>query len=275
MIKDSSDSVFSLNSENQKNTQKRYKIIVAYDGTEYFGWQEQEFCASVAQTLQDTFARVFDRKITLRAASRTDSGVHALGNVAAFSCDLEIDIADMIKGWSNVLHPSILIRSIEEVPLDFNVHSNVKTKTYWYHVAVERPLPFIQRYCWYYRHAIDVEKLKKCVEQFLGIHDFRSFSTGDDRGTDTIRRIDAVSVEFVSEYNVYRISISGPKFLKYMVRRMVGACIEVASRKNLEVCEIKKVLEAKNPEHLLPNAPAKGLVLYKIDYNINILSENK
>ena len=74
-------------------------------------------------------------------------------------------------------------------------------------------------------------------------------------------------MEFVAEDNAYRIAISGPKFLKYMVRRIVGACIEVASRANLEVALLKTVIDAKNPEHLLPNAPAKGLVLYNIEYN--------
>ncbi|MDR3550371.1 MAG: tRNA pseudouridine(38-40) synthase TruA [Candidatus Babeliales bacterium] len=262
---DSINSVFSLHA-NEKNTQKRYHIIVAYDGTDYFGWQVQKDCPSVAQTLQGAFARVFNKKITLFAASRTDAGVHALGQSAVFSTDLELDTATMLRAWSNILTPSIVIRSLQEVAIDYNVHQHVVTKTYWYHFFTSRPLPFTQRYGWNYRHTVDLEKLQQCLEVFLGTHDFRSFSTGDDRGEDTIRTIDNVSVEFVPEYNAYRISISGPKFLKYMVRRIVGACIEVASRTNLEVNLLKTVLDAKNPEHLLPNAPAKGLVLYHIEY---------
>jgi len=249
-------------------TLKRYKMTVAYDGTDYFGWQVQQGCASVAQTLQDSFARVFNKTIKLYAASRTDAGVHALGQTAVFSVDIDITTADMIRAWTNVLPPAIVIRSIEVVAPDCNVHQNIITKTYWYHFFTMRPLPFTQRYGWYYRHTVDMAKLQQCLEVFVGTHDFRSFSTGDDRGTDTIRRIDKVGVEFVPEYNVYRITISGPKFLKYMIRRIVGACIEVASRKNLDVAVLRQVLDAKNPEHILPNAPAKGLVLYQIEYDV-------
>jgi len=262
------DKPFSLNHESQKNTLKKYKIIIAYDGTDYFGWQVQtSVCPSVAQTMQDAFARVFNKKITLYAASRTDAGVHAIGQAAVFATDLDLNMHTLVRAWSNILTPAIVIRSIEPVVLNYNIHQHVITKTYWYHFFTSRPLPFTARYGWNYRHTVDVEKLQKCLEVFLGTHDFRSFSTGDDRGEDTIRRIDKVSVEFVPEYNAYRIAISGPKFLKYMVRRIVGACIEVASRTNLDVSLLKEVLDKKNPEHLLPNAPAHGLVLYQIEYN--------
>lgn len=271
MIKNNSDSAPAhrecfLNSSNSENVSKRYKIIVAYDGTDYFGWQEQQFCVSVAKTLQDTFARVFNREIKIHGASRTDAGVHALGQVASFTVDLDIEPEIMLHAWSNVLTPSIVIKSLEVVPNDYNVYANVLNKTYWYHFSLERPLPFNTRFAWHFRYNVDIEKLQKCLEVFVGTHDFRSFSTGDDRGTDTIRSIDKVSVEYAPDYQAYRISITGPKFLKYMVRRVVGACIEVASRKHLDVEVLKKVLEAKNPEHTLPNAPAKGLVLYKIEY---------
>ena len=245
---------------------KKYKIVIAYDGTDYFGWQVQQGCVSVAGTLEQTFKRVFNAKIKLYGVSRTDAGVHALGQVATFTAELRITPAIMQEAWNNVLPTSIVIISIEEVALDYNVHQDVVSKTYWYHFCLQRASPFRQRYTWYFRYPVDIEKLQQCLEVFVGTHNFRSFSTGDDRGEDTIRRIDSVSVVFVPEYNDYRIAISGPKFLKYMIRRIVGACVEVASRTHLEVSVLKKILEAKNPEHTLPNAPAKGLCLQRIDY---------
>lgn len=246
---------------------RQFKIIVAYDGTDYHGWQVQKGPSSIAKVLQDVFLKVFNRKISFRVASRTDAGVHANGQVATFSVDLAIDPNIMMRAWNNLLPQAIVIQSITQVPLGYNPHQNVIGKTYWYHVFTKRPLPFFARFGWHYHYSFNPEKLLRCLRIFLGTHDFRSFSTGDDRGDDTIRTINEVAVTFIPEINAYRIAITGPKFLHYMVRRMVGACLHVA-RNDISLQEnfIKEVLEAKNPEHILPNAPAQGLTLYTIEY---------
>lgn len=246
---------------------RQFKIIVAYDGTDYYGWQIQKLPPTIAQALQDAFLQVFSKKISFRVASRTDAGVHANGQVATFSVDLPINPETMMRAWNNILPQSIVIRSIVQVPLGYNPHQGVVGKTYWYHVFTERPLPFFARYGWYYRYPLDADKLLRALKVFLGTHDFRSFSTGDDRGDDTIRTINAVDVSYIPEMSAYRIAITGPKFLHYMVRRMVGACLHVARHESIHEDFIKKVLEAKNPDHILPNAPAQGLTLYKIEYN--------
>lgn len=246
---------------------RQFKIIVAYDGTDYYGWQAQKLPPTIARTLQDLFLRIFNRKIFLRAASRTDAGVHAQGQVATFATDVAASAQSMMRAWNNLLPQSIVIRSIEEVPLGYNPHKNVVNKVYWYHVFIERPLPMHARYGWYYFYKFDSVKLLKALQMFLGTHDFRSFSTGDDRGEDTVRTINQVDVLFVPEMKAYRIVIAGPKFLHYMVRRMVGACLHVARHESIDETLIKKVLADKNPEHILPNAPAQGLTLYTIEYN--------
>ena len=246
---------------------RQFKIIVAYDGTDYYGWQAQKLPPTLAQTLQHTFLRVFNKKIRFRVASRTDAGVHAQGQVATFATDLPIATHTMMRAWNNLLPSSIAIRSLVEVPLGYNPHKHVVGKTYWYHVFTERPLPMHARYGWHYVYKFDPDKLLAALRVFLGTHDFRSFSTGDDRKDDTIRTINTVDVSFVCEINAYRIAITGPKFLHYMVRRMVGAALHVARHDSLDVSIIRKVLEAKNPEHILPNAPAHGLTLYTIEYS--------
>jgi tRNA pseudouridine38-40 synthase len=247
-----------------KSLCKRYKIVVAYDGTDYFGWQVQKEVPSVAQTLQDTFFTVFNRSISILGASRTDAGVHAMGQIATFTTDLLISPSKMLQAWTNILSPDITIRSLQEVPLEFNLHASVVCKTYYYHFFLERPLPFIQRYGWFYRYPVDIAKLRRCLTLFVGTHDFRSFCTGTDMGEDTVRQIDAATVEWSPEYNAYRIAIIGPKFMRYMIRRIVGACLEVASRDTLTEDDIIRLLHAKNPEHTMPNAPAKGLMLHTI-----------
>ena len=247
---------------------KQYKIIVAYDGSDYFGWQVQTEHITVAGVLQDTFKSVFGKEILIKAASRTDAGVHALGQTATFMADLIIDPVALRHAWQNILPESILIRGLEEISLDWNPRHNVKQKTYFYHFFQERPLPFFGRYGWYYRYPVNQEKLKEALNVFVGTHDFRSFCTGDEY-ENTVRTIDAVDVEYLHRFRAYRISVKGPGFLRYMIRRIVGACLEVASRDTLQINDLKIALEKKNPLQLLPTAPAKGLMLYKIVYSAN------
>jgi len=244
---------------------KKYKIIIAYDGTDYCGWQKQQCVPSVAQRLEDTFAQVFGKKISLMGVSRTDGGVHAMGQVASFRLDLGISKEKILFAWNNVLPPDIVIRSIEEIEYDRSIHKNIVSKTYHYHFFTKRPLPFVQRYGWFYRYHIDIEKLKKALKVFEGTHDFRSFCTGDER-ENTVRTIETIYLEYYARYNVHRIVVKGPKFLRYMIRRVVGAAIEVAARDSFDVSYLQKMLDEKDPEQILPNAPAKGLMLYKIKY---------
>jgi tRNA pseudouridine38-40 synthase len=245
----------------------RYKLIVAYDGTDYYGWQMQPDLPSVAQTLSDTFFSVFNRRPFLQGASRTDAGVHALGQVIICSTDLVVEPQKLMFAWNNLLPVSIMIRFVERIDDSFNLHGHVTQKTYWYHFFTEQPLPMFARYGYYYRYKIDFDKLRAVTKVFLGTHDFRAFSTGDERGDDTIRTINAIEIESVPEYMAYRIVVKGPKFLRYMVRRIVGACLHASSHNDVSIAYVKEILASKNPEHALPNAPAQGLLLYNIEYS--------
>jgi tRNA pseudouridine38-40 synthase len=244
---------------------RKYKIIIAYDGTDYYGWQVQANHVTVCGTLQETFKAVFGKEIIIAAASRTDAGVHALGQTAVFATDLVITSDQLKFAWQNVLPESILIRSLVEVSSDFNPRRNVKEKTYYYHFFQERPLPFFARYGWYYRYNVDLQKLKAALEVFIGTHDFRSFCTGDDY-ENTVRTITAAYIEYVPRFKMYRIVMKGPGFLRYMIRRIVGACLHVASSDTLGIDDLKNALAEKNPLQELPTAPAQGLLLYKIVY---------
>lgn len=250
----------------------KYKIIVAYDGTEYAGWQVQADQKTVAGTLQDTFKEVFNQEIIIAGASRTDAGVHALGQTAIFSTSLVLDAQQLLFAWQNILPESIAITSIKKVPLDWNPRHAVKQKIYRYHFFQKRPTPFIARYGWHYPYPVNLKKLQQALDIFVGTHDFRSFCTGHEH-KNTVRTIDAINVIYVSRLQAYRITVKGPGFLRYMIRRMVGACLEVASRDTILLDDIKRVLAQKNPLHTLPTAPAKGLLLYKILYNFPVRLE--
>src|SRR4029079_13319538 len=120
-----------------------------YDGTDYFGWQIQSSKPTIAGTLQSSFKRVFQQEISIVGASRTDTGVHARGQVASFVSDIVIAPETMRVAWNKVLPPAIMIRSLEVVPDDFHPQRNVVNKTYHYHFFLERPLPQQARYGWY------------------------------------------------------------------------------------------------------------------------------
>ena len=244
---------------------KQYKLSIAYDGTDYSGWLQQKDRPSIVQTLEDTFKKVFGKSITLLGASKTDAGVHALGQVAIFKTDLAIDPQTMCWAWNNILPPDMHIKSLTHDE-QFHPHYNVVNKTYYYHVFIERPLPFVQRYGHYHKPSFDEQKLRNALQVFIGSHDFRAFSTDEPSEKDTVRTIDAITVEFFKRFNAYRIAVTGEKFLRHMVRRIVGAALAVASRDDMSVDLIKQVLASKDPNNVLPTAPAKGLLLYKIVY---------
>ncbi|MEX0939831.1 MAG: tRNA pseudouridine(38-40) synthase TruA [Candidatus Babeliales bacterium] len=241
-----------------------YKAIIAYDGTDYAGWQVQPEKLAIANIMQNTFAKTFGKPIKLIGASRTDAGVHALGQVASFSTNILISPYQLQVAWNNLLPNSIVIRSLQKTETFFHPQAYVKQKTYWYHFFTARPLPFVERYGSYYRYALNIEKLKETFTVFTGTHDFRSFYTGNEQ-KNAIRTIDSISLQYFKRWNIYRVEIRGKSFLRFMIRRIVGACMDVASR-NLPIALLQKVLEERDPNQRLPNAHAKGLMLNKIIY---------
>ncbi len=245
---------------------KTYKLIVAYDGSAYAGWQEQKEKPSVAQTMNHIFKRVFKTDIKVLGASRTDAGVHALGQIVRIKTDLAIPTEKMKWAWNNSLPEDIQIRSLEVVNDDFNPFCNVEQKTYYYHFFLERPSPFIQRYGYYYVYPTDIHVLRQALQIFIGTHDFCSFRSSEDTRTDTVRTIDEIKLEYCKRYNMYRIVVKGQKFLRHMIRRIVGASLAIASRPGTSIQLLQDVLKKCDPGHTLPNAPAKGLLLYKIIY---------
>jgi len=243
---------------------QQYKIIISYDGTGFVGWLAQPDEPSIMGALQNSFHHVFAKKIQILGASKTDAGVHALGQVAIFKTDLAIEPKKMRWAWNKALPESIKIISLESND-QFNPHANVIDKTYWYYFSSEKPSPFFARYCWHYRLPFDEKLINKALQVFIGTHDFEHFYKGDDR-VDTIRTIKNISFEFVPAYNAYRITIVGEKFLRHMVRRMVGAALHVGAGK-IDLSEIKSALNKSASSNLLPTSPAKGLLLKKISYS--------
>ena len=241
----------------------KYKLLVSYDGTRYVGWQEQKNQPSVCYALRKAFSKVFNKNITIVGASRTDAGVHAFGQVALCKTDLKIDPHTMHFAWNNTLPQDIHIRSVSLADSAFHPHHNIEKKVYYYHIFPRRPLPFFARFGLYYPMKLDPAYLQSALEMFIGTHDFKQFSTEEVR-TDTVRTVDDIQLEYLERFGVYRITVVGQKFLRHMIRRMVGAALALSTRDELDKDIIAQLLAGKACEYSLPSAPACGLMLKRI-----------
>lgn len=240
-----------------------YKAIISYDGTNYHGWQSQPHKKTIQDTFIKYFKKTFGLDITITGASRTDAGVHALGQSIGIKTNLNLN-AEKIKDVLNKSLPSdIKIESIQKTESMFNPRHNVSQKTYFYDFIIEKPSPVVSRYCWYVKKDLDLQKIKDALNLFVGKHDFRSFCTGDDHES-TIKTIDSIELAMID--NRYRLIFKGQSFLRYMIRRIVGSLIVLGASKKILKKDLEKALREKNPKQNLLTAPPCGLTLVRINY---------
>ena len=243
---------------------RRIKLIVAYDGTNYCGWQVQPNGITVQEVLNQALSDLFAKKTACIGASRTDAGVHALGNVAVFDTDARMP-ADRIAFALNTRLPAdIRIQGSSEVPLDFHPRFTATVKTYEYRILNKKfPVPTKRLYSHFTYLPLDVEKMRKAGEYLLGEHDFKSFCGAGAQVKTTVRTIYDFQIKKEDDEICMRITGSG--FLYNMVRILAGTLIEVGSgaRKPEDMLEI---IEAKDRKKAGATAPARGLTLIKIQY---------
>lgn len=249
---------------------RKLKIVVSYDGTDFHGWQVQPTAETVAANLERVFKRIFGQVVHIVGASRTDAGVHAMGQVAHFTTSIPLDTDQIKKAWNASLPSSIVIRSVEQVHNDFHACFDVSQKTYYYHIFLERPLPFLERFGWYYRfiHHVDIQKFKEGLQIFVGEHDFTAFCKLEP-GKSPIRSIESIDTQYIKEWRALRVIIKGKSFLRYQIRRIVGYSLDVARRPELPVDYLREILVSKDSRQTLLQADGKGLCLRKIAYKGN------
>ncbi len=244
---------------------KRIRIVVAYDGTAYCGWQIQPNGITVEEVLNQKLRKLTGEDIHIIGASRTDSGVHALGNVAVFDTESKIPPKRMAYALNQKLPEDIVAVQSDEVPPGWHprYQTNV-TKTYEYHIYnAPFPNPLKRRYSAFVSFPMDVEKMRQGACYLVGEHDFTSFCNIRTNTEDTVRRIDGIEIERTGADIIIRITGNG--FLYNMVRIIAGTLIRVG-RGFYTPEKVKEILDARKRTEAGVTAPPEGLVLVGIAY---------
>ena len=244
---------------------KRVRMIISYDGTNYCGWQVQINGITVEEVINRELTNLLGEEIAVIGASRTDSGVHAIGNVAVFDTETKIPAEKISFALNQRLPDDIRIQKSEEVPMDFHPRYCDSTKIYEYKILNRRfPNPMKRLYTHFVYMPLDVDKMKKAAEYIVGEHDFASFCSARSQVKTTVRTV--YSLDVSKQDDVITIRISGNGFLYNMVRIIVGTLMKVG----LNVYQpehVAEIIEAKDRYAAGPKAPARGLTLIGIEYD--------
>ena len=247
------------------NTMRRIKIVVSYDGTNYCGWQIQPNGITIEEMLNKALKKLTKEYILVIGASRTDSGVHAHGNVAVFDTNSTIPSEKFAVALNQKLPADIVVVESKEVKLDWHPRYQNSHKTYEYHIINERTVVPTKRLTNYFvSFPLDVEKMKAGAKYLVGEHDFVSFCSIKAEVESTVRTITDLEIE--QNGSEITIRIRGNGFLYNMVRIIVGTLVRVG-RGFYGPEEVKKILEMKERTNMAVTAPASGLVLVGIEYH--------
>ena len=243
---------------------RRIKLTVAYDGTNYHGWQYQPGSPTIEGELNKHLSELFKEEIIVIGASRTDSGVHALCNVAVFDTEARIPAERVAYALNQRLPEDIRIRKSEEVVSDFHPRKQATRKTYEYKIVNEEfSNPTERLYAHFTYVPLDENKMQEAADYLIGEHDFQSFCAAGSTAQTTVRTIYDITVE--RKETIISIKVTGNGFLYNMVRIIAGTLIEVGKGR-FKPEQVKEILEAKDRTKAGPTAPAKGLMLYQYQF---------
>lgn len=246
---------------------KRVMLRVAYDGTNYCGWQLQPGKPTIESVLNETLSALLGEKITVIGASRTDSGVHSLGNVAVFDTDTRIPAKKISYALNQRLPEDIVVQESGEVAADFHPRHCNSTKTYEYRILNrEFPLPTKRRDSYFTYRNLDVKAMDQAARYLIGTHDFASFCSVHAQTETTVRTVYDCSVEKTGD--MICIRVTGAGFLYNMVRIIAGTLIEVGYGAR-QPQDMQAILEACSRSASGPTAPACGLTMIGIEFEKN------
>lgn len=246
---------------------RRIKILVSYDGTDYHGWQVQPGLPTIQGVLEAVISGVEGREVQVAGSGRTDAGVHAAAQVAAFSIENPIPVENLRHAMNRLLPRDIRVLSVEEAGPDFHPRFQAKRKTYEYRIfRAEICSPFERRYVCHHPYPLNVEEMIALAPLLEGEHDFAAFAASDDRDEldlSKVRTIFCSRLTLDGDRLIYRVTGSG--FLKHMVRNIVGVLLEVG-KGNVDRAGFLARLEPGCEISPGPTSPARGLFLISVEY---------
>jgi len=244
---------------------RNLRVRLAYDGTDFCGWQIQANDRTVQGAVEEALERLHEHPVRVRAAGRTDSGVHARGQVINFVSDSAIPIERFVRAMNSRLPRDVRALACDEVPEEFHARYSAKWREYKYYIEPsEMSDPFSRRFVFTVKACPPIPVLNACAAQVVGSHDFSAFSAAGDQSRSKLRTIRSSSFYLEGRFAVFRIV--GNAFLWKMVRSLVGTMIELSAEPHA-VERFRQVLESCDRDRAGTTAPAKGLVLSKVYYD--------
>ncbi len=250
----------------QNNLQRVFRLDIAYDGTEFLGFQEQKEGKTIQSQLQDALKKIFKQPITLYGSGRTDAGVHALQQVISFLAPSSIPLQGLKRALNALLPLTIRVLKVQEENSSFHARFSPKRRTYVYLVYNHEICPpFLHRYVHWIKHPLRIKKIKKALSYLQGEHDFKAFCEKEKEKPSYVRTLYTLKLKKKGPFIM--ISIQGNGFLRRMVRVIVGTALSIGSYDNIKPSIIKDILHSKK-RHTNPfaTAPAKGLFLYQVEF---------
>lgn len=259
---------------------RNIRLVIAYDGTDFHGWQRQPSQPTVQGCLEDAIAKIVNEKVTGWGSGRTDAGVHAANQVANFKTSCPIPVENLLKALNHLLPASVRVKETLEVDASFHARYGARCKTYRYRILrAAVASPFIARFVYHYPYHLDGKRMAEAARMLEGTRDFTSFAaaggqeeeSGEGSVTQGKGESDKVRTLFVSRIlsrsrpPILIYEVRGSGFLHHMVRNIVGTLVEVG-RGEMEPQQIIRILEARDRRQAGPTAPAQGLCLWKVEY---------
>jgi tRNA pseudouridine38-40 synthase len=251
------------------------KLTIAYDGTDFAGWQRQARERTVQAVLEDALAPIEKGAVTVIGAGRTDAGVHAAGQVASVAVQSAIARDELLRALNATLPDDVRVLAVDDVPSTFNARFDARRKTYHYWIWNGPAVPpALRRYVWHIPQPIALDDLARAANVIVGEHDFAAFQAAGSDVKTTVRRILSASVREIdtstlipiaSAGRLMRYEVTGTGFLRHMVRKLAGTLVDIGrGRRSVE--EMESILRSRDRGEASATAPPHGLVLWKVDY---------
>ena len=246
-------------------THLTFKLTIAYDGTDYVGWQRQATGTSIQGLLEDALKPIEGAPVTVHGAGRTDAGVHALAQVASVQLTAAIDAATLGRALNAVLPSDVRVLRVEPEAADFHARFSAIGKRYEYRI-INGPVvpPFVHRYVWHVPQPLDFQAMADASAPLVGRHDFAAFQAAGSETHTTVRSIQAI--EWRGDAPSHTLHIEGDGFLRHMVRNIVGTIVEVGLGRR-DAADVARILASRDRSQAGVTAPAKGLFLAAVLYH--------